>query len=269
MRARRADIKSQRGSALPSVLVMSSVLALSASAFVQSSRYEAQAMRHGALAIETQHAADGGLQRAIADLETATPLIPRDGSVYAFDFAGYRLAISITDERGKIDLNKSAATIIANLIDRVAAENDLTVDADQAAAEIVDLRADREDTQKLVAIDEILRAPSVSEELFQLLAPHITVVSFTNRINATAASREVLLSLPGVSESDVARIIAARQRGEAIILQQAAPWLSNERGPFFGVKVGAIRSGNMSTERQAVVWMAEGEEPAIVELRSN
>lgn len=259
---------SQTGSALPFVLILVTALALTATAFVQSTRYEGWAIRNDSAAISLDHIAYGGVQRAMADLVSQTPLISRDGAPYQLYFGDALVTISVTDEKGKIDLNRASSVMLTALIEVVAREAGIDINPEVVAADIIDQRTSRNRQRNFRAIDELITLPSINEQLFLALSPYITISSYTQQINAAYASEIVLRATPGISSSDIERIIAARARGETSLQQIVSPWLTTVEGPFYKIRAQAQRPNGVRSIKEVVVWRKENELPSIIEARS-
>jgi general secretion pathway protein K len=65
------------------------------------------------------------------------------------------------------------------------------------------------------SVEELRYVYGMTEEIFEIVAPHLTVWG-TGRINLNTAERAVLLSLTGMTESAVAQLLSLRYSGERL-----------------------------------------------------
>ena len=215
---RRRPLREDKGFVLVTVLMALSVLAGIAVALTISSRTNMLFASSHAEIARAEAAADAGVA-------IATILIlknPKPPLNFVCQFEGSRLAISIEDEGGKIDLNAASPKLIAELLAGILSD-------ERRALEIADLIADfvdpddedrltqRSELERYAAIngpspknswfatvDELeqvagLMHPLANERtLFEHLRPLVTVWSRRSGFDRNVASRELLQLLERV-----------------------------------------------------------------------
>ena len=138
-----------------------------------------------------------------------------------------------TDEESKININKTNAAILKNLIKNIF--NWADIDASKLANAIIDWREYGESEisgffsdeyyenleypyppkkGEFEALEELLLVKGVSEEIFEGLLPFVTIYG-DGKVNVNTASRAVLLAL-GVKEEMVDLILSARRGPDGI-----------------------------------------------------
>ncbi len=134
-----------------------------------------------------------------------------DGSVYSWRVRGGEVLISAQDEGGKIDLNRAPDSIIRGLFAAVG------VAEDEAAAltdAIVDYRAAGRQygakDRPFESTDELLQVLGMTTEVYELVAPALTVHSRRRRVNRDTAPPLVLAALLGLDAEE----LAAREADE-------------------------------------------------------
>lgn len=199
------------------VITVIGLLALAAAGFAQVTRSQVKAAASSVGSSTAQALADAGVQLAILDL-----LQSRQDPSYQGRFAlgdkpflcdageGRRLAVSITDEAGKVDINTAGDRLLQALLAGVGAP------ASQALADaIIDYRDD-DNTQRpqgaerdqysaagrpgpknalFSVVEEIEQVLGVDADLAARLRPHITVYSGQPGIDTTSASRQLMAIL--------------------------------------------------------------------------
>ena len=214
------------------------LLALIAASFTRTIRTEVNLTRNLVENAEAEALADAGLYRAV--LALLDPDENRrwrvDGRAYRFDFHDGVVWISIQDEGGKIDLNKGKDRHLEGLFMLVGG-----VDADEAAAlvdALVDFR-DEDDLHRLhgaedddyhraglpygakdapfVAVEELAQVMGMTRQLYDRVAPYLTVYSERPQVDLLSAPREVLLAVPEVHPVEVEDLLAERARMEGPI----------------------------------------------------
>jgi general secretion pathway protein K len=151
-----------------------------------------------------------------------------DGTVYRWTFAGEEVLISVQDETGRIDLNRAQEELLRGLFESVG------VEAEEAGA-LVDAIADFRDEDDLTRLSgaedddyraaglawgakdarfetvaELQQVLGMTRELYEQVAPLVTVYSKRPGIQPRVAPRGVLLALPGIIPSEVDAYVAAR-----------------------------------------------------------
>jgi general secretion pathway protein K len=223
-------LRNQRGIALLAVLWAVIVLGLMATVFLRESRIEVNLTRNLIEEAKAEAMADAGVSRAMLGLlatDDAAFWRP-DGTPYDFAFADGSVRVTLQDESGKIDLNRSAGPVLQALFEAAGL-------APPQAQQLVDAMADYRDTDHLrhangaedadyaaaglaydakdapfAMTEELLQVPGVTRELFDHVAPYVTVHSPRRDVNIAAAAPEVLRLLPYLSPARVDTILKQR-----------------------------------------------------------
>lgn len=154
----------------------------------------------------------------------ATPSIPIPiGDTYIF--------VTITDESGKIDINKLAGNRMADKLQPVFRRLLDILELDETIADAITDWIDDDDegyaeewyyqslkppypckNGKLDSLEEIKRIRGITPEVFDILAKYVTISSTTGRININTASDKVMEALhEEISPSMVASFLQARE----------------------------------------------------------
>jgi general secretion pathway protein K len=206
------------------------LLSLVAAAFATAARTETNLARNLAGDAKAEGFADAGVYRAVAALLDPDPARwPRvDGTAYSWRFGDGVVLISVQDEAGKIDLNSASDQLLEALFASVGVEpapakklvdtvRDFS-DPDNLhrgfGAEDSDYRAaGREDGAKdhaFESVAELQQVLGVTPDLYERVAPVLTVYSGGRSIDPTTAPREALLALPGAKLEQVEAILTSR-----------------------------------------------------------
>lgn len=216
-----------RGAALLLVLWLIALLAALIGAFALTARIESlqgTVIRQGAVAREHARA---GLEYAlvrVADTQPKTHWMP-DGRRYEWSFAGSRIAVQLIDESGKVDINQADANLLAQLM-RVREVPEETAralanalldwrDADnlgqpQGGAEDPDyasagLEYGAKDAP-FESLDEVRQVLGMTPDIYERIAPYLTLHSGRAMPDSTYAPGPVLLAM-GL---DAERLLAQR-----------------------------------------------------------
>ena len=223
-------MKTQRGVAFVLVLWLLALLTILLGSFALIASTEGLQARHLFETTEARYAAEAGVNRAVYQLAIPDPTqrwIP-DGRKYELEFERAKLAIEITDETGRIDLNAADTLTLANLFLAHGLAQD---EADRLAAAIMDWR----DTDDLVSpngaedpdyeaadldygakdapfdtVSEVQQVLGMTYDLYLRLQPSLTIYSGQPTPNPAFAPMEVLRILPGMNEDLARQIIEAR-----------------------------------------------------------
>ncbi len=242
-----------RGLALVTVLWVLMLLALIAASFIRTTRTEVNLTRNLIVNAEAEALADAGLYQAV--LALLDPDKNRrwrvDSRAYRFDFHDGVVSISIQDEGGKIDLNKGKDRHLEGLFMLVGG-----VDGDEAAAlvdALVDFR-DEDDLHRLhgaedddyhkaglpygakdapfAAVEELTQVMGMTHQLYERVAPYLTVYSERPQVDLLSAPREVLLAVPEVHPVEVEYLLEERARMEGPIPTREIPVPTASRKSF-------------------------------------
>lgn len=218
------------GVALVSVLwllVLLSMLVLNLSA---GSRTELQLAGNLRQAASARHVAEAGINWGAWSLMQANSAgWLADGSTRTLVLDGIGVEVALFDEQGKIDLNEADPLLLQGLFESVGLDRKA---AEALAAAVVDWRdedalrtpmgAEREEyaaagligpaNTPFEAVAELRGVLGMSEELYRLVRPALTIDSNKAEVNPLVAPREVLLALPGIDPGSIDRFIEERRR---------------------------------------------------------
>lgn len=247
-------VRNADGMALMLVIWVLAIFMVLAISFSYATKTEMSATLAFRDAAEERFLAEGSLERAflelllrrtvpVSNVEEEQPW-RADGTEYRVDFDhGYGL-VRITAEGGKIDINKAPELVLKNLLIALMAKGD---DVDIIVDSIQDWRdADNlhrlhgaEDDYYLTlsvpykaknadfeSIEELLLVRGVTPDILYGtasragLADFMTVYSENGKINVSAAPKEVLMGLPGMTAEMADIVIQFRQSREIKSIQE-------------------------------------------------
>ncbi|GAB4540099.1 MAG: hypothetical protein Fur0020_09090 [Thermodesulfovibrionia bacterium] len=230
------------------VLAILMVIVLSTSYMTRTETHAAISFRTSA---EERFLAEAGIEKAIIELFYRRFNPSDTENIWRIDCTPYRVEtdngyaiVTITDESSKVDINKAPDIILRNLFFNLGIDED---EVDTIVDSIMDWR-DPDDLHRLHgaesdyymslpnpykaknrdfdAVEELLLVKGIDRKILYGdrekpgIIDFVTVHSETNRINIRTASREVLLSIPGVTP-DMADTIISLRNDPTINLQQA------------------------------------------------
>jgi len=240
----------QRGVALVLVIWLAALLTVVAASFAFSARTDALVIRNSASMARAEAAADAGVMRAVFEsyrIDNAPEAWRRDGRAHDWAFEGAAVRIEMRDESARIDVNTASDSLLRGLLVSVGL-------ADDEANRLVDAIADWRDPDSLKrmngaeesdyeaaglgyrpanapfqAIQELQLVLGMRPDIYRRIAPMITVYSRQTGISTSAASRDVLLAIPGITPEVVDAYLARRE--EALANRRPAPPMA-EAGPY-------------------------------------
>ncbi len=251
------DTGSQRGVALLMVLWVLTILTVIVFSFSYMARTETEGALSFRYGIEKQFLAEAGIERGIMEIfyrqanKNQNILLEEDMDVWSVDgtpreikMENGRAMVGITDESGKVDINRTPDVILRNLLGNLGVEID-EVDV------IVDSMLDWRDPDDLVhlngvessyymslpnpyeaknadfdTLEELLLVKGMTREILYGdgekggLIDYITVYNTSGRINLNAAPREVLMAVPGMTGEIADNIIMTRENTPITNLQE-------------------------------------------------
>ncbi|MGH8474354.1 MAG: general secretion pathway protein GspK [Methylococcales bacterium] len=244
--------RSSFGIALVLVLWVIVILSIMAASFSLNLRREIDLLRNAREEAEAGPVAEAGIYYAMRRLIEANreKKWRTDGSVYEVSFGGGRVRVRIYDEGGKYDLNVAPDPMLTSLLQHSG------LDPDKAAAlvgAIADWK-DSDDLQHIPAgaeahdyedadrsygprnkpfqtIEELGLVLGVTRDLYRKLEPLITVYG-AQAIDVTKASKEVLMTMPGVTEPMVDAYLQQRAQTAQIIANTEVDNLTPTPQPF-------------------------------------
>jgi len=222
-------------------------------------------------------AAAGGTGRAtvVGDEAQAAQWLP-DGTPRPWDFDGNALSLSVFNEQSRINLNQAPAKVLAALLEALGVEEEA---ATAIADAIVDWRdeddltllngaedKDYEDADRalgakdapFVAVEELQQVLGVSRELYQRLAPEVTVDTENDQVEQTFASAPVIAALLGIPLEE-AQLQVSERNDPALPGGQSAR-AGNRGGPLYRIQIkeqGTAASRTM----EALVTITPGQTP--------
>ena len=239
--------RSDRGIALPLVLWTITVLSTVVFSLALAARTDVRMTSHFRSSIEKKLLAEAGMERGLFELayrEVAQRSTDEqkpwkvDGSTHQEKLGKGAWTVGIVDETGKISINgltDGNSVILKNLLTHLGASPDT---ADTIVDSVLDWK-DADDLHRLNGAEddyytslpvpykarnrdfqtpeELLLVKGMTEEIFlgndktKGLSSYITVYSKHSGVNLEAAPREVIMSLPGMTDAVADSIIAYRE----------------------------------------------------------
>lgn len=236
MRAPSAASSRERGSvAILALWGLAIVFVLLAAASF-TTRAELQITRNELAAARVRAAAEAGTQLGLAHLlaRRARGTAIFDGTPEPWQDGDIRVAITLADEAGRIDLNQAPAPLLAGLFVAVGQAKET---AFLLACRIVERRGGQPPDCPappasaplhpaiFAAPEELAQLPGFGDRLYQQVADDVTVASGANAVDPVVAPRAVLLALPGATPDLVdgwlkARKTAAEMAPEGSLFEQ-------------------------------------------------
>jgi general secretion pathway protein K len=283
MRHRRRS----RGIALVLVLWVITLLTVMALGLTAAQRTESTLTANALDGARFRAAAEAGISYAVLNLlapRTQDPANPQidaagqpnawepNGSSHPWIFAAVPLQISVQNESSRIDLNMADAGLLASLL-RV-----LDV-PDDAAAALADRIVDWRDPDDLVSlngaedpeyaaegfpygakdapfgsVEELRQVLGITAELYQRLAPELTVDVGANRPDEQFADAVVLAAVQGLTLPEAQQQVTDRSQP---VLPGGQPRPQGVGGPLYRIRV--VRAGvvdDQTTDQEAAAQAA-------------
>jgi general secretion pathway protein K len=221
----------------------------------------------------TQNQLDGARFRALAEaainltvlnlMSTPIEAVPAeevivpDGMAHRFQFDGDWIEVTVYNESSRIDLNQATGEQLAALIDVVQPDTGNDASArDRVVDAILDWR-DADDLTQLngaedsdyakagmpygarddlfKSVEELRQVLGITSDLYERLAPHLSVDNNGGEVDAQFASAVVLAVLQGINLEDAQRIVDERDDPAVPGAQQAR--MMNRGGPRYRIRV--------------------------------
>lgn len=281
----------QGGIALLIVLWMLALLSIIALAYSGMTRMESQLTSNIVRDAKARALAESGFWLGVNDLIKAPDdrRFTADGTRINFGQSPeQKLFISILDETGKIDLNKTSDQLLESLLASTgidAEQNPYLRDA------ILDWR-DRDQLKRVNgaedddyeaagypygakdgafnSVEELAQIAGMTRELYDKLQPLVTIHSMQARVRLSTAPRPVLLALPGMTEDLVDQIIAERTVNDTAILASILPdavrpyVFTAGRGNVYTITSEANVSGMIARLQVTVLLKRAGNRPITI-----
>ena len=271
----------QQGIALIIVLWIMTLLMLIASSFIYAMRTDVLIVANSVARARLEAAADAAVQRGVFEMFKPPQLPGRwttDGGLQTWGYQGVAVEVSMTDESGKIDINTASDALLRGLFLAQGLKEDEAASMTDAIGDWRDpdslkrLRG-AEEAEYIAAgytykpanaafqsIEELRLVMGLTPELYEKVAPLITIYSRQPGINASIAARGVLLALPGATGAIVDQYIEQREQARAAKLPipqfaAAAPYSSFANGIVVIRAVATDGEGSHASNfvREAVV----------------
>jgi len=215
----------QAGFALPIVLWLCALLALTASTFLLTARADGLLIRQRAELAHARAAADAGVALALIGVAGAAPEgpWPLDGRVVSARFGSADLRIAVQDELGLVDVNEAAPDVLASLFRGVDGNEPASLAA--AAAIIAWRDPPRAPRRHVAELDDLTRLANVPAPLLRRAMPFLTVRNGSAAIDPVTAPGPVLRAALG-SQGWVADAMVAA-RAQASVLPGTLPLLND------------------------------------------
>lgn len=247
------------GIALVIVLWMVVMFTVMAGSFAFAMRQETVLTGNQRSLAQAEALADAGVYRAVYELAMRAPDNQgwqANGVPHQFELGGGSVRVVALDESGKIDLNMAPDVLIGGL---------LTVEGigDEEKSRILDAILDWRDPDNIkraygaeeddyraagrdyvprngpfTSVRELNLVLGVTPAIYRRLAPYLTVYSGLG-INPLLASRDVLLSIPGLTPSGVETYLAQRSAAQA---SGSPPPAFPESSAFIGTMMTQVAS---------------------------
>lgn len=218
----------ERGIALLMVLWVLILLGLIGASFLREARVSTNLARNSVENVKAEALAEAGIRRAMLGMLDPDPATAwrADDTAYQFALGDGLVVVRIQDEGGKIDLNRAPAPLLlglfaavgvdpavaGRLVDAIYDFRDPDHDRRAGGAEDADyLAAGLEGGAKDAPFDqkeELLQVMGMNREIFDAIAPYVTVHSGRSRVNIATAPGVVLRAIPNLTPEQLDRIQA-------------------------------------------------------------
>ncbi|MBS0561864.1 MAG: general secretion pathway protein GspK [Proteobacteria bacterium] len=253
----------QRGFALVAVLWAGMMLAIIVASLMASARSEALIARNRLRTATLDATADAAINAAILRMLDPVPAQqpPADGSAFPVPFNGRTAEVRVTDEAGKVDLNKGDGALLTLLL-RAAG---LEPDAAKAMSDRIQDWRERSSLHRLAGageadysdagapygprrgpfqtLDELRLVLGMTPQLFDRLAPSLTLATGTQWVEPDYAGHDVLMVLANMDETAVDEKLAARA---------AAPPPRVQPGHAYTIEAQVDEPGGRMTKRAVI-----------------
>jgi general secretion pathway protein K len=238
----------QRGVALLVVLWGVTLAAIILGALAASARVESLQARAQLDRSQSFYLAEAGLERAIFGLRLTddSQRWMSDGRPYRLRVGEAQVVVSVTDDDGKINLNKANPALLGRLMEMAGADSGQTAEIVDAVTRWGSLAADAKGRPQFLAeggfasIEELATMPGMSQDLYRRVEPALTLWPASSTPNLAHASALVVSASTGVSPEQAEAFVAAR--GELSAGTEQLPSLPNGAPSGFGSPASAIVS---------------------------
>jgi general secretion pathway protein K len=205
-----------------------------------ATRGELQIARNALAESRARLAAEAGTQFGLLELlrRHASGPVSFDGAPQVWQQGSTRVAIAISDEAGKIDLNMAPLELLEGLFEAAGEPHEA---AELFACNVLDRRGDsgtecpEPDTphggRRFAVPEELAELPGIDDRLYNRVADDVTVASGASAIDPMVAPRLVLLAIPGANDGLVDAFLESRATmrdfgsADATLMPAAAPFV--------------------------------------------
>jgi general secretion pathway protein K len=217
-------------------------------------------------------AAAAGVNTAILVISSTNGAWRPDGTPHSLKVGEAVVEITVTAESGKIDLNTADPALLMGLL-MVAGLG--PGGAEALTDDIVAWRTLEGTSENSInrprtafsSIAEIMQLPGMTADLFDRLAPNLTIYSGSPAVNVDLAPKEVLLALSGNTEADAEGILQQRS------LQETTPDqtknLSQIIGQAFSITASAKLPEGTTAYRTEIVRLTGNPKQPVWVLTAN
>lgn len=287
--ARRTDCSAARprGVALLMVLWLIMLMSVLASGAVRVVGAETRSLKTHLDRSEARAIAEAGVSRAILDLVSLERRWQTDGSQKSFEFAGQTILVGIRSAGGLVDLNRADGPLIEGLLQLAGlddpgrkelaaavldwrdADDFVRLNGAEAADYVVAGLGWRPRNAPFQSIEELRYVRGMTADIFQAVAPYLSVHSRRSGLELENAPPELVEVLTGrqiVSEDDTALTTGARARGTFHIIVNVPFGKSAELELVTVVRLGGDKGRCCRTlaQRERIVSASQREEMSLL-----
>ena len=246
----RSDRES--GMVLVAVLWTMVLLGMLAAALVAMSRSDARNVSLDRDQLQARENVQAGINLAIVALTDPSQHWPVDGTQQTITFDKVPVVVAVTSESGKIDLNNADPDLIRGLLTAVG-------EGPGAADEITNEIIAQRESGGFTNMAEILQLPGVSGDLYDRLAPNLTLYSGSSSVDPSTGSIDVLLAIPGNTRADAEAEMARRTSPDSLLDGPNRPLMAGQTYTLKG-KYG-VQGGIVATEAETVRLTGDSRRP--------
>ena len=273
----------QSGVALVMVLWILLLVTISTSAYTLMARMD-QLEAHTILSgTRARLAAEAGMNLALLSLrdpDETVRLVP-DGRPNEILYQGVVVEVSVTDERGKLDINAANEQTLFTLL----SGHGLDPDAAQLLAAAIEDWRDVDEVERangaeldtyvaaglgvgpgnrpFMMIEELLQVLGMSWDLYKKIEPGLTVYSNSGQPDPAYAPVEALLAMPDMTEQDAMNFVADRHSEESLsgvgaVLPNGQVAMARGRGVTYSIVAKATLPNGIWDQIEATIRLGGG-----------
>ena len=271
----------QRGIALVLVIWVLTLLLVIAGSFLYAMRTDARAARNAALIARGDAIAQAAVARALLELfkpQVGPEVWKREGTPRTWSFDGASVAVRFSDESAKIDINTANNELLkglfrsaglgeedaAKLLDAVLYWRDHDSLKRPNGAEEPDYAQagfkGRPANYPFQSTEELQLVLGMRPEVYQRIAPMITVYSRQAGVNPHLAQRATLLAIPALTGEQVDAFLAEREAAQhdnhvPPIFTAAGSYASYAQVAAVTVRADVVLDEGVRVSREAVAMV--------------